>query len=340
MKLVTFAVPCYNSEAYMDKCINSLLTAGSDAEIILIDDGSKDKTPIIADRYAEEYPDMIRVIHQENGGHGEGVNAGLRQATGLYYKVVDSDDWLDGPALERVMRQLKIFSLADHPTDLVICNYVYEHAEDHSQKVMRYTNVFPENRSFTWDDIHRFRPSQYLLMHSVIYRTDLLRACGLVLPKHTFYVDNLFVYQPLPYVKTIYYMDLNLYRYFIGRADQSVNERVMIGRVDQQLLVTHLMVESHNPRLIMQSQHKLGRYMMGYLTMMVAISSIFLILADNPDALKKRTDLWRYLRSYDSALYHTLKYKSFSAFTSFPGYQGRRFSVRLYRLVRRIYKFN
>ena len=95
-KLITFAVPCYNSAAYMRHCIETLLSAGEQAEIILVDDGSvKDETPAICDEYAAQYPTIVKAIHQENGGHGEGVNQGIRNATGLYYKVVDSDDWLD-----------------------------------------------------------------------------------------------------------------------------------------------------------------------------------------------------------------------------------------------------
>ena len=85
MKLITFAVPCYNSADYMDRCVESLLPAGPEAEIILVDDGSKDDTGKIADAYAEKYPDIVRVIHQKNGGHGEGVNQGIRNANGLYY---------------------------------------------------------------------------------------------------------------------------------------------------------------------------------------------------------------------------------------------------------------
>ncbi len=339
-KLITFAVPCYNSAAYMWHCIDTLLQAGDDAEIILVDDGSKDDTGAIADRYAQEHPDMIRVIHQENGGHGEGVNQGLRNARGLYYKVVDSDDWLNVPALGRVMDQLRSFVEENVPLDMLICNYVYEHTADNTQKVMRYTNVFPQDRIFTWEETNRFRPSQYLLMHSVIYRTQLLRDCGLVLPKHTFYVDNIFVYQPLPFVRTMYYMNVNLYRYFIGREDQSVNEKVMVTRVDQQLRVTRLMLESHNPRAVMESSRKLGRYMFSYLTMMVAISSVFLALANTNEALRKRKELWAHIRYVDVSLYHMLKYRSFSAFTNFPGYQGRRLSISLYRLARKIYKFN
>ena len=224
-KLITFAVPCYNSAAYMEHCVETLLQGGDDIEIILVDDGStKDDTPAICDRYQEQYPDIVRAIHQENGGHGEGVNQGIRNARGIYYKVVDSDDWVDVPSLHKALDKLRQFVRDGKLVDMMICNYVYEHAETNTQRVMHYRNVFPRNKVFGWDQIGRFRPSQYLLMHSVIYRTQLLRDCALELPKHTFYVDNIFVYQPLPYVKNMYYLDVDLYRYFIGRSDQSVND--------------------------------------------------------------------------------------------------------------------
>ena len=340
-KLITFAVPCYNSAAYMDHCVETLLTGGKDIEIILVDDGStKDDTPAICDRYAEQYPGIIRAIHQPNGGHGEGVNQGIRNASGLYYKVVDSDDWLDPDALKKALDKLRQFAKMKRPVDMMICNYVYEHVEDQTQKVMRYTNVFPRDRIFSWSQIGRFRPSQYLLMHSVIYRTELLRKCGLELPKHTFYVDNIFVYQPLPYVKTMYYMDVDLYRYFIGRADQSVNEKVMVTRVDQQLRVTRLMIDAHDLRRVHASLPKLSRYMFNYLAMMMTISSIFLLIDGSPEALGKRTELWEYLRTVDRGIYHKMKYRAVSAVSNIPGYQGRKLSVRLYRLARKIYKFN
>ena len=177
-------------------------------------------------------------------------------------------------------------------------------------------------------------------MHSVIYRTQMLRDCGLELPKHTFYVDNIFVYQPLPAVKSVYYMDVDLYRYFIGRADQSVNEKVMVTRVDQQVRVTKLMMDSHDLKALAHTQPKLARYMTSYLSMMMTISSIFLIIDGSPAALGKKTELWEYLRTVDSDLYHKLKYRSVSMVGNVPGYQGRKLSVHLYRLARRIYKFN
>lgn len=340
-KLITFAVPCYNSAAYMEHCVETLLTGGEEVEIILVDDGStKDDTPAICDRYAAQYPNIVKAIHQENGGHGEGVNQGIRNATGFYFKVVDSDDWLNEAALQKALEKLRKFAKMEKPVDMFVANYVYEHVEDNTQKVVRYTNVFPQNKIFSWSKVGRFRPSQFLLMHSVIYRTQLLRDCGLELPKHTFYVDNIFVYQPLPYVKRIYYMDIDLYRYFIGRADQSVNESVMVGRVDQQLRVNKIMIDSHDLRKLHAELPRLARYMSSYLSMMMTISSIFLILDGSPEALGKKTELWEYLRHKDVGLYHKYKYRSLSFVGNIPGYQGRKLSVKLYRLARKIYKFN
>lgn len=341
-KTVTFAVPCYNSAAYMDHCVETLLAGGDDIEIILIDDGSqKDDTPAICDRYAARYPDIIRVIHQENGGHGEGVNQGLRNARGFYYKVVDSDDWLDEAALGRVMAQLRRFAGGDcAAADMVVCNFVYEYVADNTQHVVRYTHVFPVGQLFTWADMGHFKPSQFLLMHSVIYRTELLRTCGLELPKHTFYVDNIFVYQPLPFVKSIYYLNENLYRYFIGRADQSVNENVMVKRVDQQLLVTRIMMHCHDLHQLRTTNRRLAGYMTSYLSIMMAISSVLLDLDGSGESMRKRDDIWEELRQTDDRLFHRIKYTKVSGLMILPGDRGRRASIKMYRVARYLYKFN
>ena len=246
MKVLSIAIPSYNSEAYMANCIESLLTGGEDVEILVVNDGSKDGTARIADEYAAKYPNIVRAIHQENGGHGEAVNAGLRNATGAYFKVVDSDDWVDTKAYKEILSLLKQM-LTDHvQLDMLISNFVYDKQGASFKKVMNYRSVLPQNQIFTWDQIGNFKKGQYILMHSVIYRTQMLRDCELELPKHTFYVDNIFVYQPLPAVKTIYYLDVDFYHYFIGRDDQSVNEKVMIKRIDQQLRVNKLMIDYYD----------------------------------------------------------------------------------------------
>ena len=339
MKLITFAVPCYNSAAYMDRCVESLLPAGEEAEIILVNDGSSDDTGKIADAYAAKYPNIVRAIHQENGGHGEGVNQGIRNAQGLYYKVVDSDDWLDRDSLRKVMDQLRAFSQSKDPVDLLLCNYVYEHTADNTTHTVRYTGILPQNRVFAWDEIGHFPPIQNILMHSVIYRTAILRDCGLELPKHTFYVDNIFVYQPLPQCKRMYYLDLDLYRYFIGREDQSVNEKVMVKRMDQQLRVTRIMIDAVDLYAMPESQKKLRAYMLNYLSMMMVICSVFLTMDGTPEALAKKKEIWAYLKQHNKRLWRHCVF-SLAGLCNLPGTVGRKISLGGYRIAQKIFKFN
>lgn len=152
MKLLSFAIPCYNSKDYMEHCIESILPGGDDVEIIIVDDGSKDETAAIADRYAAEYPDIVKAVHQENGGHGQAVNTGLKNATGKYFKVVDSDDWVDLDSYKKILDKLREFEQEDTQIDMLLANYVYEKEGARRKKVMRQTG-FPRNEIFTWSDI-------------------------------------------------------------------------------------------------------------------------------------------------------------------------------------------
>ena len=337
MKYLTFAVPCYNSQEYMARCVDTLLTGGDRVEIILVDDGSVDNTGAIADRYAAEHPDIVKVIHQPNQGHGSGVNAGLDNATGLYYKVVDSDDWLDTGNLERLLDQLEQWHSARTRVDLVVCNYVYDHLNEGRKKSMGYRNVFPDGVICGWEDTGRFGPSQYLIMHALIFRTQLLRDSGVRLPSHTFYVDNLFAYKPLPLVETICYLDMDLYHYFLGREDQSVNESVLMRRIDQQIKVNKLVAESVDLKKV--RSRKLARYMTRNVSIMTSISSIHLLLIGTPEALQKRRELWEYMDRLDPLLYKKLRYHCLSSFTYLPGALGRWATLAGYRLARRVVQF-
>ena len=137
MKLLSVAIPSYNSEGFMRNCIESLLPGGEDVEIIIVNDGSKDGTGAIADEYAAKYPTIVKAVHQENGGHGEAVNAGLRNATGLYYKVVDSDDWVNEEAYLKILETLAKLVKSGEMVDMFISNYVYEKEGKKRKKVMQ-----------------------------------------------------------------------------------------------------------------------------------------------------------------------------------------------------------
>ena len=338
MKYISFAIPCYNSEAYMEKAINSILVGGEDVEIIVVNDGSKDGTQEIAERYQEKYPTIVKAVAKSNGGHGDAVNCGLEHATGKYFKVVDSDDWVDEEALLKILDTIKEFVKDESEVDMVIANYVYEKVGMTHKKVIRYDNVLPENQIFKWEDIGRFRLDQYILMHSVIYRTEMLKLCQLELPKHTFYVDNIYVYYPLPHVRTLYYMNVDLYRYFIGREDQSVNEKVMISRIDQQLFVTKKMISMYELRLI--GSKKLRKYMVNYLAIMMTVSSILCIRSKKKENFEKKKELWAYLKKKDYRTYMKIRYGILGQTMNLPGRSGRRVSSLAYTVARRLIGFN
>lgn len=342
MKLLSIAIPCYNSESYMEKCIESLLVGGEDVEIIIVDDGStKDRTAEIADAYAAKYPSIIKAIHKENGGHGSAVNTGIANATGLYFKVVDSDDWVKKEAYMQILAKLRELAGGSETLDMLISNFVYEKEGEKHKKVMSYKHILPQNRMFTWSDCHHFRKAHYILMHSVIFRTKLLQDCGIKLPEHTFYVDNLYVFEPLPYVKNMYYLDVNFYRYYIGRADQSVNESVMISRIDQQLKVNKLMIDYivENQAQIKKNK-RLYQYMKNYLEIIMTASSALLIRADTDEHLEKKKELWNYLKEKDLVLYHWMRRGIMGSTMNLPGKGGRKLSVKAYMICQKIFGFN
>ena len=338
MKLLTIAIPCYNSEDYMEKCVDSLLPGGDDVEILIINDGSKDMTREIANAYQKKHPNIVRAIHQENGGHGAAVNAGIKNASGLFFKVVDSDDWVDAESYRAILAKLKELAGGSETLDMMISNFVYEKQGAKHKRVMRYASVLPQNRLFQWEDAKRFRKGQYILMHSVIYRTKLLKDCGLELPEHTFYVDNLLVCEPLPFVKNLYYMDVDFYRYFIGRDDQSVNEKVMIGRIDQQIKVNKLMLDVHDLWKI--PNRKLRRYMFNYLEIITVISTVMLIRSGTKENLEKKRELWRYIKQQDLRLFHRLRMGIMGNTMNLPGRGGRKISIAAYKISQKVVGFN
>jgi len=338
MKLITFAVPCYNSQGYMRKCIESLLIGGEEVEIVIVNDGSSDGTVEIAKEYVKKYPEIVKLVSQENGGHGEAVNTGLAHATGLYFKVVDSDDWVNQEAYEQVLGVLGQCVRGPRTLDMMICNYVYEKDGIKKKRVMRYTHALPQERVFGWNDVKPLGKSHYILMHSLIYRTELLRESGLKLPAHTFYVDNLVAFIPFAFVENMYYLDVNFYRYYIGREDQSVNEAVMVKRVDQQIKVNKLMIDW----MVQQKSlnKNLRKYMMNMLSMILTVSSIILIRSQSKENLEKKKELWNYLKIADAKLYFLMKYSLLGRIMNLPGKGGRQVSVAAYKIVQRIYGFN
>lgn len=338
MKILTVVVPCFNSADYMRHCVDSILSGGNAVEIVIVNDGSTDNTGAIADEYAARFPHIVRAVHTVNGGHGSAVNTGIDNATGLYLKVVDSDDWVDDVALSRVIDTLASLVADGSQPDLLVSNFVYDKVGKRFKRVVRYANALPRGRVFGWDEFGRFRPSQYMLMHSLTYRTQLLRDSALRLPSHTFYVDNLFASIPLSHVRTMYYLDVQLYHYFIGRPDQSVNESVMVGRIDQQLRVTNLMQESL-PSVSDVHPH-LHNYLVHYFQVVSAVTSLMLIRSGTREDIARKTGFWESLREEHPRVHRRMRRSVLGHIINLPGPAGRRTTVTAYRVARWVVGFN
>lgn len=153
-------------------------------------------------------------------------------------------------------------------------------------------------------------------------------------------MDNLFANQPLPFVKTILYLDLDLYHYFLGREDQSVNEQVLMKRIDQQILVTKMVSRCADLKQVQKKHPKLADYLVRNLSIMLSISSIHLLLIGTEEAMEKRNELWEYMRRRGNGLYRKLRFGTVSGFTYLPGKAGTALTLAGYRLAKQCYHFN
>ena len=186
MKLLTVAIPCYNSESYMEHCINTCLRAGRKWKSSLwMTDPPKTGQERLLTVMPGNIPLSAVPSTRKTAGMGEAVNTGLKKCHRHFsFKVVDSDDWVNEEAYVQVLDTLRRFVYGGETLDMLVTNFVYEKEGARRKKVMKYHTAFPKDKVFGWNDVKFFMTGQYILMHSVIYRTGLLIQCGLELPKH------------------------------------------------------------------------------------------------------------------------------------------------------------
>ena len=221
MKLLSIVIPTYNTEQYLRRCLDSVLTSEvlPELEVLVVNDGSKDRSPEIAREYEARYPDTVTLIDKENGGHGSTINEGLRAATGKYFRVLDSDDWFD------TCNFVKFFAaLHDCDEDVVITPYTQEYTFSGERVDYPYA-YFEHDKRYLLDDIEYHEDMLYFTMASSTYRTQVLRDSGLKLFEKCFYVDMMFNMIPIPYVKTVRFLDFHVYRYFMGSPTQSMSQQ-------------------------------------------------------------------------------------------------------------------
>lgn len=303
--LITFVVPCYNSAAFMSRAVESLLEANFPCEILLINDGSKDDTSKIAHIYADLF-DCVRAVDQENANWGGVVNTGISLARGTYFKVLDSDDYFDVKALRQVFDTLDRLAQNGDEPDLLITNYVYDHLASKSERVMQYRSFFPQNRVFTWDEMGKQGQDKFIMIHAAWYKTSILRESNVVLPTGVSYMDSLLLLHPMPFVKTLFYLNIEPYHYIIGREGQSVEIEVVKKHIDEQLLASRLAIEDVDYTPLYEKNPKCAMLMTGYISCMMSTSTIHLFMINTPEALRKNDELWNLLKTKNPKLYENV----------------------------------
>ena len=220
MKLLTIVVPVYNTEKYIKRCLDSLDNKEINdlIEVLIVSDGSKDNSINIAKEYMKKLPNTFKVIEKENGGHGSTINKGLELATGKYFRVLDSDDWVDNNNFVEFVKKLEELDV-----DLVVTDYSKEFIYEGKSEKKVYKDLKP-NKIYDFDNFDlKILNGEYFVMATSTYKTEVLRKSNLKLMEKTFYVDMQYNVVPILYVNTFTYLSLDIYRYFIGRIEQSVN---------------------------------------------------------------------------------------------------------------------
>lgn len=315
-KLLTVVVPSYNASKYLDFNLRSFLMPSVPAklEVIVVDDGSTDDTARIADAYHEKYPDTIKVVHKENGGHGSGINAGLKAATGKYFKVVDADDWVDHEALERLLDYIASFDAAAADTDIdtaqvqaeaktkakavfvpdVIYNNYYWRLTDEAKSPNEYERKAEFTEPFSGVEYRKVYDFEviadrcYVKMHNMTIRTAILREHQIHIDEHCFYVDMEYIFYPMPYVETIAFLPEFLYQYQIGRQGQSMDPAKMqrnAAQYDHVLASIYAYYDAHCRDIRQPNQRK-------YIDRLISrfYASRIKILLSMPDAVKRKDE--------------------------------------------------
>ena len=256
-KLLSIIVASYNVEKYLPKAIDCYLQLLSNKEIynkleiIIINDGSIDKTKEIATKFESDFPNAVRVINKENGGHGSCINTGIKEATGKYFFLVDADDWVNIEGLKQLIHLLE-----SNDND-IICTKKREvnMMTDKSQLIPLPKNI-QTNKIFNLQELqyNKFIVA-YLSLHTCCFKTSILKENHISVLEHCFYVDYEFISKACTYCSSIIFYDLEVYQYLIGNPNQSVNSKKLAERYIQQEKVINSIILFYNKLSANQLSH-------------------------------------------------------------------------------------
>lgn len=306
-KILTISVAAYNMESYLNRCVDSILIPDliSDIEVIIVNDGSTDNTLEIACHYQELYPDVVKIIDKQNGGYGSATNCAMEVASGLYFKVLDADDWLDKDALKYCINFLNTTD-----SDLVITNYSKELEISKKSYPIRISGIeYEKNYNFQEFCILDMTGEPRFAMHSITYRTDILQRNNIKVSE-CYYSDVDYSVYPLTYIKSLVFIDVVLYKYSIGREGQSVSSSGLIQHFEDHLFVCKKLVDYYSE--YHSKSDSILSLNIGYNTAaitfhIISIITSYLYSHDKIRAVNELNNFLEYLSNSDDDLYELAK---------------------------------
>lgn len=228
-KLLTVSVAAFNAEDTLHECLDSLLDEESfrdSCEVIIVNDGSRDATLGICQDYCRRYPNTVRVINKKNGGYGSTINESLSVAEGKYFKLLDADDWYDTSLLKMFIKRLR-----ESNADMIISPFAIHKIGDTVSSITdpkEYIRMTANSGDFREIRINHFQ----FTMHSLAFRTEVLKKAGIELDTNCLYTDTEFISEPISFVVTYEYIPLPIYQYRIGNTGQSMSYTSVVKHLD------------------------------------------------------------------------------------------------------------
>ena len=227
-KILSIAVPSYNVEKYLKKALDSYADSRLEEalEVLIVNDGSTDKTREIAEEYVERFPKLFKLINKENGGHGSAVNAGINNATGKYFRIIDGDDWVN---TENLIKLLEVMKKVD--SDIVVDEKREVHMVTGNTQFFPMPDSVEELHEYLFEDVcMQEKITPYIMMHTISVKTEVLKENKIQLLEHVFYVDYEYIVKATCASKSITFVKLEVYQYLVGNVNQSVSSQNYVKR--------------------------------------------------------------------------------------------------------------
>lgn len=296
MKILTVSIAAFNVEKYLKKNLESFANVKNldEIEILIINDGSVDKTQKIAKKYEEKYPESFKIISKENGGLGSTYNRSLREAKGIFYKTVDGDDWINPEGMEKLVEYLKICS-----DDLVVNSYILvDHISGKEQLV-----PIPDKLKNYKGDMNADAAEFNYAMHNITVRTDILTKRKIEVTENCFYVDVEYKNYATVLSDKFAFQNYPIYMYRINLPGQSVSIEGIRKHFDE-LLITLIQQCKFFLKNINKVSDSKKKYIESTMCGLIADAEVkFLLLPEKKENLYRMKEFDSRLKKYSKRYY-------------------------------------